>query len=154
MNQNQSGIIILDLRSVIDKYESHPTVAERLPWMDVQTLMALGLSEALLPYGAEETIQLVERIIYSRGYRPTVEMDYFEKIEEIINLMVGDVDTLIQYHNQKRQYDPFSVVFYKWLNPYTIALECPYGNSYEPQTFQASRRRALDYLFETTGIRL
>ncbi len=154
MNQNQSGIIILDLSSVVTKYESHPTVATWLPWMELQLLLAIGLSEAPLPYGTEETLQLVERIIYSRGYPLTLSMEFFEKIEEVTNLMVGDVDALLAYHIQKRSYDPFSVVFFKWITPYTIALNCHYGNHFDTSAFQNSRRRALGYLFETTGLRL
>lgn len=149
----QRTVLILDLSKLIHRYEQDPTVALQLPWIDVQMLIAIAMSQPMLPNAEEASVDLVEFIIMSSGYPYPIEMEYFEKIEEVLSLMARDVDDLIRYYGQTKPIDMFNVVFLKWLDRHSIALACYHGNNSDThKNFAESRQAAIDYISQTTGL--
>lgn len=146
-------VLILNLSKIIHRYEQDSTVAAKLPWIDVQILISIAMSQPMLPNAEENSVNIVEFLIMSLGYPDLIEMEYFEKIEEILGSIARDIDDLVIYYGQSRPIDMFNVVFLKWVDRHSIALACYHGkNSNTHTTFAESRQAAIRYISETTGV--
>ena len=153
MNNQPQTIIIVDVKGIIEKYEHMSTVATKLPWIDVQTVLAIGLSQPPGPCTSEDNLSLIEKIIIAKGAEFLIPGDFFDVVEGLLDSAVEDVDGLVRYYGQTRPIDLLNVTFLKWIDYHTLALGCYYGpNTTINDHYRASRGAALSYISQTTGI--